>query len=615
MPHLAGIMDAITDPAVSEIWCMKSKQTGWSEVLLNTIGYFADVDPSPQMLIQPTLEAGEGFSKDRVAPMIRDTPSLRGKVADPRSRDSGNTLRHKQYPGGYLTIQGANSPSGLASRPLRVLECDEVDKYPATAGASGDPISLARDRLQTFWNRKMLAGSTPTIKGQSRVEAGFMSSDQRFAFYPCPHCGEYQRLVWTQVKWTEFELPPKRAVYQCKACGKPISEGQRRAMLQKIEWRASRTFNGVAGFHINELMSPFSSLGEMAEAFVEAKKLPETLQAFINERLAETWEDTARSIEPEGLLARREQYGAELLPADVMMLTIGVDTQDDRLEVQLVGWGRDEESWILEHDVIRGDPGAHKVWNDLTLYRRRKFATEDGRAMRIQAAAVDAGGHYSQQVFNYCYRFRFARVFAIMGKGGVGRLAWPRKPGKTKLSKADVYHIGVDTIKDLLYGRMAKISPPERGEPRPGYIHLPSTIDQDFVDQLVSETKVYKTSGGRRVAMWRPKRAGVRQEAQDCWIYAYAAMIGRGGEKLVNSIADALEQRGRAKKPPPPTSTPPVAEQSSPPALPSSPPETTPPRPEDPPPTPTPPATPPPAAPPRRKKPRFRVFRSNYLRK
>jgi len=595
-------MDLVTDPLVREIWVMKSAQVGWTEILLNVAGYFIDLDPSPILLVQPTLEIAEAFSKDRLAPMIRDTPVLTPKIADPRARDSGNTLLHKKFNGGHLTLAGANSPQGLRSRPIRILLCDEVDGYPTSAGTEGDPFALARKRTTAFWNRKILAGSTPTIKGQSRVEAGYLNSDQRHLEYACPACGTFQRLVWAQVKWADVGLAPHDAMYQCSACSELLNEHQRLGMLGG-EYRvvAAKPFNGIAGLHIMELMSPFVSLGEMATSFVEAKKLPETLQTWVNTALAETWADTARSIEPEGLLKRRENYGAERLPAGIVELTLGGDTQDDRLELQLLGWGRDEECWVLEQTVLRGDPGVdenapNSVWRDLTTYRRRMFSVEGGRTLRVDGTAIDAGGHYTQQVMNYCHRHRFESVFAIAGKGGQGRLAWPRKPGKTKKHRGDLYSVGVDTIKDLLYGRIAKITPPNPGEAKPGYVHLPAGVDADFCDQLVSETKVYKVVGGRRVAVWRPKLAGVRQEAQDCWIYGYAVMIARtkGRRVDLNDLANAVEKR--FGKPAPSADRAELA-------APEAPAEGEPP-PDDAPPD------------PRRPRPkRFRTIRSNYLQR
>jgi hypothetical protein len=245
------MMDAISDASIREVWVMKSAQVGWTEILNNCIGFHVHQDPAPMLLVQPTLEMAEAWSKDRLAPMVRDTPALSEKIADPRSRDSGNTLLHKKFAGGHLTVAGANSPAGLASRPIRIVLFDEVDRYPASAGTEGDPISLGKKRTATFWNRKVLAGSTPTIKGSSRIEAGFDSGDQRFFKVPCPHCNEFQRLMWAQVQWPEGQ--PELAHYVCQHCGTMLTEQDKPGMLAAGEWVASRPSLGIASFHISEL--------------------------------------------------------------------------------------------------------------------------------------------------------------------------------------------------------------------------------------------------------------------------------------------------------------------------------------------------------------------------
>jgi phage terminase large subunit GpA-like protein len=518
-------MDAINDPAIREIWFMKSAQVGWTEVLNNVIGYYVDQDPAPILLVQPTLEMAEAWSKDRLAPMIRDTPALFGKIADAKARDSGNTLLHKKFTGGHLTIAGANSPSGLASRPIRIVLFDEVDRFPASAGAEGDPISLGKKRSTTFWNRKMLAGSTPTIKGSSRVEAGFEASDQRFYFVPCPHCEEFQRLVWAQVQWPEGR--PLEARYVCQHCGAEIEETQKIDMLRQGEWRATRTSNGLAGFHLSEIYSPWSTWSDMATSFVQAKRLPETLQTWINTALGETWEDKGETLEPAGLLARRESYAANSLPAGVLLVTIGTDVQDDRLESTVWGWGADEEAWRIEHRVFRGDPGRvgpGSIWADHDELLKASYGTDDGRRLGVEACCVDSGGHYTEQVYRYCAQRKRLRVWAIKGAGGQGRLVWPRQPGRGAKVKVDVWLIGVDTVKDVLYGRMRKVT-----EAGPGYVHLDATTDEAWLEQLTSETVVYRLMMGRKTRLWKPRTAGSRQEALDCTVYAYAAMIGRGG--------------------------------------------------------------------------------------
>lgn len=529
-------MEAITDPAVAEVWVMKSSQVGWTELLLNAVGFYIHQDPSPILLVQPTLEMSEAFSKDRLAPMLRDTPALRDKVADPRARDSGNTLLHKSFPGGHITIAGANSPSGLASRPIRVVLFDEVDRFPTSAGSEGDPVSLGRKRSLTFWNRKVLAGSTPTVKGFSRIEAGFEQTDQRFYMVPCPHCAAFQRLTWAQVRWPDGQ--PELAVYVCQHCGEEIPESEKPAMLRAGEWRSSRPFNGLAGFHISELYSPWSTWADMAVSFLRAKRLPETLQSWINTSLGESWEDQADKLEPDGILARRESYTASSLPPGVLMLTVGTDVQDDRLEWTVWGWGVEEEAWRVEHGVILGDPAGASTWADHDAMLARRFTTDDGRELPIEAACVDSGGHYSQSVYRYCQPRRRRRVWAIKGTGGPGRLAWPKRPGRGGKGRANVWPVGVDTIKDVIFGRFRRCL-----EPGPGYIHLDGTTDAVAVEQITSEVQVYRIAQGRRIKAWKPRRAGIAQEQLDTLVYAYAAMLGRGGSSLLEARAGAVSRR------------------------------------------------------------------------
>jgi len=562
-------MDAITDPAVREIWVMKSAQIGWTEICLNTLGYFVDQDPSPILLVQPTLDIAEAFSKDRLAPMVRDTPALTRKIADAKSRDSGNTLLHKQFPGGHITLGGANSPAGLAMRPIRVVIFDEVDKYPASAAASGDPISLGRKRTTAFWNRKVLAGSTPTIKGSSRVELGFSGSDQRFYLVPCPKCDKFQRLVWAQVKWAELNLEPRQAVYQCVHCGALLTDSDRREMILRGTWEASKPANGIAGFHVNELMSPFVSIEEMVVNFLEAKKLPETLQTFINESLGESWEEEGDTVETAGVMARREQYTKASLPSGALLLTAGTDVQDDRLETTVWAWGTDEEAWRVEHFILRGDPGGTSIWAEHDQHIDQRYRTDDGRELLIEACCVDSGGHYTEQVYRYCAKRKRKRVWAIKGIGGANRHVWPKRPSRGGKVRVDLWVIGVDTIKDVLYGRLRKVLKPADqldGEPwvaTPGYVHLDADVDQEWADQLTSEVVVHRISHGRRIRAWKPRQTGSRQEALDCSVYAYAAMVGRGGGRL-------LAQRiGVTYKAPPRAQTTASAESTERPALPT----------------------------------------------
>lgn len=509
-----GIMDAISDPDVEEVVIMSSAQVGKTEIINNIVGFHIHQDPAPILVVLPGLDLGEAWSKDRLAPMLRDTPALKDRVKDPRTRDSGNTLLHKVFPGGHLTICGANSPASLASRPVRVVLMDEVDRYPPSAGSEGDPVSLARRRNARFWNRRSIMTSTPTLKGYSRIETAYEQSDQRRFYVPCPHCGEHQTLRWTNVKWPPNE--PEKASYHCGLCGVAWSDVERWAAIRLGEWRAEASFTGTAGFHLNELYSSWSKIADVAKAWQAAHGSPETLKTFVNTVLGETWEEKGETVDETGLAARCEDWGQHL-PAGVLLLTAGVDVQDDRLEVEIVGWGRDEESWSLEHLRLFGDPSAPALWAQLDQALEQPFHRPDGVALRIAAACVDSGGHHTQAVYRYCRdRFR-RRVFAIKGMAGAGRTVWPKKASRNNIGKVNLFLVGVDAGKDAVYARL-RIT-----RPGPGFCHFPVGRDPDWFAQLTAESVVTKYSKGFPTRFWQ-KKPGARNEALDCRVYAYAAL-------------------------------------------------------------------------------------------
>lgn len=507
-------MDAVNDPLIDTVVVMKSAQVGWTEILGNVVGYFVDNDPCPILLIQPTLEMGEAWSKDRLAPMVRDTQALRSKIKDAKSRDSGNTLLHKTFPGGHITIAGANSPAGLASRPIRVVLFDEVDRYPPSAGAEGDPVSLASKRTTTFWNRKKLMGSTPTIKGLSRIEAAYDGSDQRRYMVPCPHCDEPQALKWSQVHWPEGK--PTEAYYVCEHCGSVITDHDKPEMLRRGEWVGSKPHNGVAGFHINELYSPWVTFGEMASSFVEAKRLPETLKTWVNTALAETWEEAGETVDETGLLDRRESYGPAI-PQGAAILTAGVDVQADRLEAELVAWGPDQESWSAEYQIFTGDPAKPDVWQRLDDWLLSTFDHESGAKLKIASACIDSGGHHTQQVYAFTARRFSRRIFATKGMAGQGKPLIKRPDRKSK-AKGKVFMLGADTGKELCYSRL-KIA-----EPGPGYCHFPAHYQAEYFQQMTAEKVLTKYVKGFASRVWVKKSAHARNEALDCRILAMAAL-------------------------------------------------------------------------------------------
>ncbi|MBX9757222.1 MAG: phage terminase large subunit family protein [Beijerinckiaceae bacterium] len=518
-----GIMDALSETGVERIVLMTSAQVGKTEVLNNVLGFHIHQDPAPILVLQPTLEMAETWSKDRLAPMLRDTPALSGLVADPRSRDSGNTITHKRFNGGHLTAVGANSAAGLASRPIRIVLADEVDRYPPSAGTEGDPLSLAVKRTTTFWNRRIVMCSTPTVKGFSRIEAEWERSDQRRYFVSCPHCAHEQHLVWANVRWPEGK--PEEACYHCEDCGAGWTDAERRAAIRWGKWIATAPGARIVGFHLNELYSPWSTCADVALAFLVAKRSPQTLKTWINTSLGETWEEDAERLDSHSIMARREEWD-DLVPDGVLVVTCGVDVQDDRLEVERVGWGADEESWSIEHRILYGDPSSPDLWAQLDEYLLTKSIRKDGTELFVAAACVDSGGHHTQAVYRFVKdRFR-RRVYAIKGVGGPGKPVWPKRASKNNKQRVNLFLVGVDAAKDAVYARL------HIDDPGPGYCHFPKkdpggrARDVAYFEQLTAEvvqTKYSKKTGFPERVYVLP--GGKRNEALDLRVYAYAALL------------------------------------------------------------------------------------------
>jgi phage terminase large subunit GpA-like protein len=402
-PYLKEVMEALSvSRRVERVVLMKGGQLGGTETGLNWMGYVIHHVPGPMLFVQPTVEGAKRVSKQRVDALIEASPELSARVKDPRSRDSGNTILMKEFPGGVLALTGANSAVGLRSMPVRYLFLDEVDGYPGDADGEGDPVSLAVQRAATFGNRKIFLCSTPTLKGFSRIEAAYLESDQRIFEVPCDHCGEFSRILWRDIKWPEGSLG--EAAWHCPHCEYAHAEHRKPVLLAVGRWRATAVGDGRTwGFHLSSLYSPWLTWGEIATEHKAAKDDPVRLKVWVNTKLAETWEDRdGEKLDAEGLMERRESYGPAV-PAQAAVLTCGVDVQDDRLELELVGWGRDEESWSVDYKILWGDPSDKTVWNDLEGYLSQRFpheTLEDG--LRIDAACIDTGGHHTLAAYAFC---------------------------------------------------------------------------------------------------------------------------------------------------------------------------------------------------------------------
>lgn len=522
-PYQKEIMNAIGEIGVEKVVVMSAAQIGKSDAcILNPLGYYMHYDPSPIMILQPTIQMAEAFSKDRISPMIRDTPILQDKVDD-KSRTSGNTILQKIFPGGHVTMVGANSPSSLASRPIRILLADEIDRYPATAGNEGDPLLLATKRLTTFWNKKIVCVSTPTIKGTSRIEVEYEHSTQGEWNVPCPHCGEYNPLEWAYIKFDKEDL--SEIEYTCRHCGAIASEYAWKSNFDKGKFIFKYPKRSVKGFHLNALASLFVSWREIVEKFLvanEEKKKGniELLKAWTNTEMGQTWEEEGEKIEMDELFNRLEEYDCEV-PEEVIVLTAGVDVQDDRFEVEVVGWGEEKESWGIYYKKIYGDLKIETVWNDLDKFLDRTFETKDGRKLKILSTCIDSGGHFTQEVYKFTKKRINRRIWAIKGRGGA-QTPYYSKPSTANAYKTPLFTLGVDTGKAILYQRLAV------QEPGPNYCHFPKDegrgYNEEYFKGLTSEKMVISYKKGRAQYVWKLKKGIKRNEPLDIRNYATAAL-------------------------------------------------------------------------------------------
>ena len=556
-PYLREPMDCLSSTSsVQRVVMMFAAQTGKTEAGANWLGYVIDHAPGPMLLVQPTVEMAKRLSKQRLESLITETPVLAEKIAPSRSRDSGNTMFSKEFPGGMMILTGANSATGLRSTPCRYIFCDEIDAFPSDVDGEGDPVSLAEKRATTFARRKILLTSTPTVKDFSRIEAEYERSDQRRFYVPCPCCSVMQWLKWPQLKWENND--PATAAYECEVCHERFAEIHKPAMLRKGEWRATAPSNGkTAGFHLSGLYSPLGwlSWADMVDDFLRAKTDAPMLKSFVNTRLAETWEeDFASKVSADGLLERCEHYQAAMVPEGGLALTVGVDVQDNRLAISVWAWGREEEGWLLDHQEIYGDPSRQELWKQLDEVVLREWPHAVGPAMRPDVVAIDSGGHFTAEVYQYARERARQGVVAIKGQSqrgkppiGKGSKVDVNHQGRTLKRGAVVYLVGGDTVKTTLFGRL------KHNEQGAGFLHFHMGTTGEYFEQLTAEKQVLRYNrGGFPTREW-VKKPSARNEALDCLVYAYAAlnlMYQRFDRRTIwDQLEKRLEGTGKKKKP------------------------------------------------------------------
>lgn len=547
-----AIMDAFIHPMVETVVVKKSARIGWTKILGHIIGYHIHLEPCSLLVVQPTIDDAQGWSKEEFQPMIDDTPVLRSVVSDQKSRSSSNTITKKNWPGGIGHVVGANSPRGFRRITVKMVLFDEVDGYPPTAGTEGDQIKLGVKRTETFWDRKIGIGSTPTEKGFSRIEKHFSKSSRGYYILKCPHCGDEhvrrfrqpdrplmigdREINTSHLHWDEGN--PDGAAWLCTECSGLIDHSYHLKMMADGYWLGDHWewhrdtgfvfhdgFRGSIGFFVwaGYSYSPNSTPSKLANEFLDVKDDVEELKTFINTVLGEEYEEKGEKPSSHRLMDRREDYEAEV-PEGVQVLTLGCDVQKDRIEAELVGWNSRRESWNIDYFILPGDTAQKEVWDDLLDVVQSTHTHANGAKMSIRGTVIDSGFN-TKHVYDFCKR---AGINVFPGKGVTGkrpiveddeqrnkRLRKQRRKG----IKPEI--IGVDEGKWLVYQMLGV------AKPGPNYCHFPFERDEEYFLQMTAEKLMRRYQKGRPILEWVAERS--RNEVLDCRVGSLAGVYLTGG--------------------------------------------------------------------------------------
>jgi phage terminase large subunit GpA-like protein len=573
-PYLKEIMDCLSPSSpVERVVFMKAAQVGATECGSSWIGYVIHHAPGPMMAVWPTVDMAKRNSKQRIDPLIEESPALRELISPARSRDSGNTILAKEFRGGVLVMTGANSAVGLRSMPVRYLFLDEVDGYPLDVEGEGDAISLAEARTRTFTRRKIFIVSTPTIAGVSAIEREFDASDQRRYFVPCPHCDHRQWLRFEKLRWDKGQ--PETAAYVCESCEQPIAEHHKTRMLELGQWRSMIAQEGAkpatgrkitAGFHLSSLYSPvgWRSWKDIAVAWEGAVSKVSgsaaAIKTFKNTELGETWVEEGEAPDWQRLIERREDYRMGTVPLGGLLLVGGADVQKDRIEVSVWAFGRAKECWLVEHRVLMGDTARDTVWMQLAKMLGETWTHESGALLPLVRFALDTG-FATQEAYAFVRSCRDPRVMAVKGVArGAALIATPTAVDMTQGGKKlrrgiKVFSVTVGIVKLEFYNNLRKAADVQEDGTTvkypSGFVHLPK-VDAEYVQQLCAEQLVTRRDrNGFAVREWQKMRE--RNEALDCYVYARASASAAGLDRFEERHWRELEKQLGLAPPPEPT--------------------------------------------------------------
>ncbi len=535
-PYQKEIMDSFSDRGIRDITMMFCAQAGKTNLIMNMMGYVIDIKPSSCLFVMPRDDDIISFSKERLTPTIEATPVLNEKVYG----GNDSTLLYKNFPGGFIAMAGAMSPAGLKSRPIENLFMDEIDGYPPSAGVEGDPVSLARKRTQNYPFAKRVLTSTPTVKQTSRIYKEFLHGTREEWEVQCAHCGEYSQIIFDDIQFKKTEsvdinggkeYEVESAVWCCPKCHGIMQEYEvKRAPAKWVAYNPKALSQGHRSFHLNAFISPWSDWKDECKKFLDAKDDPEMLKTFYNLELGLPFERKESTTLPDILYARREHYNAEV-PNGVLIIAIGVDTQDDRFEYEVRGWGRDEESWGIQYGVIPGSPREDSTWALLDDVIDRKWHMENGKTMQALVTFVDAGGHFYDAVTERCAERRMKRVFPIRGDNkDTGPLMHRAQKTKNGLK---AYFLNV------YVGKRAVLYNAARKKPGPYYMHFPDNEDAGYDERYFKGLISEKTDMVKQRGVWVEKWVKIveRNEPLDCANYNRCAF------KSIKFDLDAWEQR------------------------------------------------------------------------